>query len=88
MEFGVRFLSLSSEGREKVNGKMAEPTTAPNRAPVYGFVILMAAFLMKDVFFAAEGDSDGSADVQTKEIPSLHLNRFAGPSLHFSYCSS
>jgi len=85
VELNVRFLWLSSGGKEKVDGKMAELANAPNRAPVYGFVILMAAFLMKDVFFAAEGDNDGSSDVQTKEIPSLNLNRFAGPSLHFSY---
>ena len=55
-----------------------------SRAPLYGLAVLLAAFLLKDFIFPIEGSTEDSS-VQSKEIPSLHLNRYSGPSIKFSF---
>ena len=54
-----------------------------SRAPLYGLAVLLAAFVLKDFFLPAEQSAEKS--VESKEIPSLHLNRFAGPSIKFTF---
>ena len=55
-----------------------------NRAPLYGVAVLFIAFLMKDYLLPSE-EPTGDSSIQNKEIPSLNMNRFAGPSIKFSY---
>ena len=54
-----------------------------SRAPIYGLAVLLIAFAMKDFFLPADQQEENS--VQSKEIPSLHFNRFAGPSIKFTF---
>ena len=55
-----------------------------SRAPLYGVAVVFAAFMLKDFLWPAEVHSN-EGSLQSKEIPSLNMNRFAGPSLKFAY---
>ncbi|KAK4010137.1 hypothetical protein OUZ56_019285 [Daphnia magna] len=56
-----------------------------SRAPMYGLAVLLVAFALKDFFLPAEVQPEQNS-LQSKEIPSLHLNRFVGPSIKFTFC--
>jgi len=58
-----------------------------NRAPLYGVAVLFLAFLMKDYLLPSDVPTEDSS-IQNKEIPSVNMNRFAGPSIKFSFCYS
>jgi len=55
-----------------------------NRAPLYGVAVLFLAFLMKDYLLPSDVPTEDSS-IQNKEIPSVNMNRFAGPSIKFSF---
>jgi hypothetical protein len=55
-----------------------------SRAPIIGLGVLLIAFAMKDFFLPADVQPEENS-VQSKEIPSLHFNRFAGPSIKFTF---
>ena len=55
-----------------------------NRVPMYGLAVLFAAFLLKDFIFSSESETN-EPSVNQKEIPSLHLNRFTGPTITFTF---
>ena len=61
-----------------------------SRAPVYGLAVLFTAFLAKDLFWPSEvpagqsNNGDGGS-LQSKEIPSLNMNKFSGPTIKFLY---
>lgn len=51
---------------------------------MYGLAVLLVAFALKDFFLPAEVQPEQNS-LQSKEIPSLHLNRFVGPSIKFTF---
>lgn len=55
-----------------------------NRAPFYGLVVLVAVFLLKDLFIPNEYQSEETSP-EAKEIPNIQMNRFAGPSVKFVF---
>lgn len=55
-----------------------------SRAPIYGLAVLLIAFAMKDFFLPGDVQTEENS-VQSKEIPSLHFNQLAGPSIKFTF---
>nr|CAG4650487.1 EOG090X0DP2 [Sida crystallina] len=58
-----------------------------SRAPLYGLAVLFTAFILKDFLWPSEMPTNESNSVHSKEIPSLNMNKFAGPTLKFAYWS-
>lgn len=53
------------------------------RSQIVGLLFLVGIFLLKD--FIIPPDKEESNGTAAKEIPSLHLDRFSGPSMKFVF---
>ena len=57
--------------------------TERSRAQIIGLFCLVGIFLLKDLVIPSNEET--SSNNPSKEIPSLHLERFSGPEMKFVF---